>query len=171
MGSFCKYLFPPAARISVPAIDTLSKRMETEAEAGPLAGSPHHRRAADRRQRRLASTGKFNAARPHIRTRTTARKHAPRPPWRHARRAPMERRAGASARASFTRAPPTRGLITRAAPALHVDVRHVLGIEDAPAHCPATGGEQGSGCQNRAGAISVRQAGHCVATFSALRRI
>jgi hypothetical protein len=66
----------------------------------------------------------------------------------------MEHRAGASTRARFTRAPPTRGRITRAAPAVHVDVRHVLGLEDAPAHCPATGGAQG---QHRAGAIGVRQ--------------
>ena len=36
----------------------------------------------------------------------------------------------------------------------HADMRHVLGLEDAPAHCPATGGAQG---QHRAGAIGVRQ--------------
>ena len=87
-------------------------------------------------------------------------------PLRHARRAPLEHRAGASPRARFTRAPPTRGRIIRADRAVHADMRHVLGLEDAPAHCPATGGAAG---QHRTGAIGVRQAGHYVATFCALR--
>ena len=87
-------------------------------------------------------------------TRATSRKHAARHHQRHVRRAPLEHRAGASPRARFTRAPPTCGRITRADRAAHADMRHVLGLEDAPAHCPATGGAQG---QHRAGAIGVRQ--------------
>ena len=69
-------------------------------------------------------------------------KTCPAAPWRHARRAPLERTAGASARERFTRAPPARGRITRAARAAHVGMRHVVGLQDAPAHCPATGGGQ-----------------------------
>ena len=64
--------------------------------------------------------------------------------------------------------PATCGRITRAARAAHVGMRHVVGLQNAPAHCPATGGVAG---QHRKGAIGVRQAGHCVATFSVLRRI
>jgi hypothetical protein len=47
------------------------------------------------------------------------------------------------ARARFTRAPATRGRITREGRAVHADMRNVLGLEDAPAHWPATGGAQG----------------------------
>ena len=59
-------------------------------------------------------------------------------------------RTAASARERFTRARPISGRITRAAPAVHVDVRHVLGLEDAPAHCPATEGAQGRSWRVRA---------------------
>ena len=71
-------------------------------------------------------------------------KTCPAAPLRHARRAPLEHTAGASARERFTRAPPARGRITRAARAAHVGMRHVVGLQDAPAHCPATGGAAGS---------------------------
>jgi hypothetical protein len=87
-------------------------------------------------------------------TRATSQKHAARLPQRHTRRAPLEHRAGANPRARFTRAPPTCGRITRADRAAHADMRHVLGLEGAPAHCPATGGAQG---QHRACAVGVRQ--------------
>ena len=87
-------------------------------------------------------------------TRAPLPKKCPAAPLRHTRRAPLEHRTAASVRELFTRARPIRGRITRTAPVVHVDVRHVLGLEDVPAHCPATGGAQG---QHRAGAIGVRR--------------
>jgi hypothetical protein len=89
-------------------------------------------------------------------------------PLRHTRQAPLKHTASASARERFTRAPPAHGRIIRAARAAHVGMRHVVGLQDAPAHCPATGGAAG---QHRKGAISVRQEGHYVATCGALRRV
>jgi hypothetical protein len=81
-------------------------------------------------------------------------------PLRHARRAPLEHRAGASPRARFTRAPPTCGRITRADRAAHADMRHVLGLEDVLRLSRSTGSASGRRYRRAAQVCEVCEAAH-----------
>ena len=78
----------------------------------------------------------------------------------HARRAPLEHRAGASPRARFTRAPPTCGRITRADRAAHADMRHVLGLEDVLRLSRSTGSASGRRYRRAAKVCEVCEAAH-----------
>ena len=69
-------------------------------------------------------------------------KTTPRAHQRHAHRARLEHRSPATTRDRFELTPPTQTTIQSPFFAPHGSMRHVTGLQKAPAHCPATDGAE-----------------------------